>query len=291
MLINEVQFVHFVFELFQPEQDRSDENSWPWVLSVMERETHHFFLLQLLLGHLHFIDEQIHHFNWFLFYANLNRVSLRQVVKSLQHINSLLYCCHLFERVVNHILIHYIQLFDSSLKAIVFIMPVRGFHIQDFLFFAGSKFVNQFPKGSFYFQKDSNNFRSFCPTEFWNLSIFPFEGKLKLPLTNFNQLRASLNERFNWGEDRIGREFPFSLGCFVNNFNVSIINLSPSFSTFDGIIEISDAFLDISIQHIWDIDLGFASLNNFVGDFMKQPGNSFTWVIVLGVVPDHSDSH
>jgi hypothetical protein len=97
-----------------------------------------------------------------------------------------------------------------------------------------------------------------------------------LALTNFDQFRTSLNECFDRSKDGIGTKIPFFPWFFVDNFNDSVINLSPPFSALNGVVEILHAILNISIEHIIDVDFCLASLDDLVGNFAQKARNSFT---------------
>ncbi len=91
-----------------------------------------------------------------------------------------------------------------------------------------------------------------------------------MTLTNLNQFRASLNEGFDRGKDRIGAEIPLFTRFFVDDLNNSVVNFSPLFPALNGVIKVLHAVLNITIEHVIDVDFGLASLNDLVGNFAEQ---------------------
>lgn len=169
-------------------------------------------------------------------------------------------------------------------------MPIGSLYIQNFVFLVSLELINKFDERSFDLEKYAYNLWGSGSSELRKLVVSAFQSELKLSLANFNQFWTSLDKGFNWCEDWVGTELPFSIFCTINDFNELIINLSPFFSAFDGIIKVFNAFLNISVKHIINIDIGLTSLNDLVRDFIKKSWNSFIWLVELGMMPDHSYS-
>ena len=90
----------------------------------MERDVGVSLVFDLLLGELYLSDEEVHNLDGFLLDTGLDAVSLCKVIEGLEHVHSLFDSCDLLEGKVNHVLIHDIQLFHSSLEGIVLFVPV-----------------------------------------------------------------------------------------------------------------------------------------------------------------------
>lgn len=86
-------------------------------------------LLVLVFGGLHLTHKQVEDLRRLLPHADLDALPLGQVVKSLQHFNSLLDSGHLLEGVLDDVLVHDIQLLHASLEGVVFIVPSGCFDV------------------------------------------------------------------------------------------------------------------------------------------------------------------
>lgn len=117
---------------------------------MMKRYIWILLVFYFLFGGLYLGNEKIHNFDSLFLDTSLDTISFGQVVKCFKHIDPLLDSCDLFEGEVNHILIHDVQLLDSSLKSIVLFMPIRRLHVQYFILLVALKFINQLHKCSLY---------------------------------------------------------------------------------------------------------------------------------------------
>ena len=87
---------------------------------------------------------------------------------------------------------------------------------------------------------------------------------MKLALANLNQFGTSLHKGFDGCEDRIGDEVPLPGISGVDYISKSIINLPPSLPALNGIVQIFNTLLDVSIKHVVNVDLGLASLDYLI---------------------------
>lgn len=91
---------------------------------MMERDVGISLIFDLLFGELYLGDEEVHDFDGFLLDAGLDAVSLGKVIESLEHVDSLLDSCDLFEGKINDVLVHDVQLFHSCFEGIVLFVPI-----------------------------------------------------------------------------------------------------------------------------------------------------------------------
>ncbi len=236
VVINKVEFVDLIFELFKSKYDWPNQDGSTRVLSMMQGNVRILFIFNFLLGILNFRDKQVHNLNSFLFDTCLDAISFCQVIEGFEHVNSLLDSGYLLEGEINDVLIHHIQLFNSSFEGIVLLVPIGSLDIQYLILLVRFKLVNQLNERPFDLKEDPHYLWGSGPSKFRKLVISSFQSKLKLALANFNQLRASLDESFNRCEYWVSTELPFSFLCTIDDLNKLIIDLSPFFTTLDSII-------------------------------------------------------
>ena len=119
--------------------------------------------------------------------------------------------------------------------------------------------------------------------------VSSFESKLKLSLAYLNELGAPLDECLNRSKDRVRAKIPLPAFSFIDDLKKFIIDFSPSFTALDGILQIFNAFLYITIEHVIDVDVGFAPLDYLIWNFIQKSWNSLVRLIVFRMMPDHSD--
>jgi hypothetical protein len=92
-------------------------------------------------------------------------------------------------------------------------------------------------------------------------------GKLKLSLANLFQVFASLDEGLIFSEDAL-INVPAILGRFGDDTLLDLCaDFLPLFAAVDALIQVTNAFFDITSEHILAINLVAASLVDLVADF------------------------
>jgi hypothetical protein len=119
------------------------------------------------------------------------------------------------------------------------------------------------------------------------LVVPALEGELQLSLADFDEFGAPLHEGLDGGKDGVGDEGPLAFFSGVDDVGEAIIDLSPSFSALDGVVEILDALFNVSVEHVVDVDLGLAALDYLVRDLVQQVRDAVVGVVELRMVPDH----
>ena len=69
-----------------------------------------------------------------------------------------------------------------------------------------------------------------------------------------------------------------------------LVDLLPLLAAVDGLFQVLHALLDVPLQHVLDVDLLLAPLDDLVADLVEQPLDPLVGVVVLGLLPDHPDS-
>jgi hypothetical protein len=169
-------------------------------------------------------------------------------------------------------------------------VPVGGLYIQDLVFLVSLELVDQLHKWSLNLLQYPHNLGSSWPSEFRELVISSFQCELELSLAYLNKLGASLDKGLYRSKDRIGTELPFSRLSSIDNIHKLIVDFPPLLTALNSIIQILYAFLHITVQHVINIYIGFASLDNLVGNFIEKTWDSFIWFVEFGMVPNHPDS-
>ena len=99
------------------------------------------------------------------------------------------------------------------------------------------------------------------------LTAFP--GELDLAFANLLEFLAPLDEGIQLGEDAVDTEIPLPIaGLLLDNADSHIVDLAPLFPALDTVLQVGDALLDISVEHVLDVDLALAPFDYFVGDLL-----------------------
>lgn len=85
-----------------------------------------------------------------------------------------------------------------------------------------------------------------------------------------------MNESFHLREDGVMVEVPSSFrgvfpAFFIDKCRSSFVDFLPLFPAFNRILKISDALFHVAIEHIGDIYLRLASLDDLIGYLMQEP--------------------
>ena len=289
LIVDEVELVDLVLELLEPENNGADEDGAPRVFAVMEGDVGVALVLDLLLGGLNLCDEEVHDLEGLLLDAGLDAIALGEVVEGFEHVDALLDGGDLLEGEVDYVLVHHVQLLNPRLECVVLLMPVRGLHVQDLLLLVRLELLYQLHERPLYLLQDPHYLRSPSPPKLRQLIIPALQGKLQLPLADLDQLRAPLHEGLHRGENRVGHEAPLAGLGGADYVGKLVIDLPPPLAAVDCVVKVLDALLHIAVEHVVDVYLGLAALDDLVGNLVEEVGDPVVGVVEARVVPDHAN--
>lgn len=109
-------------------------------------------------------------------------------------------------------------------------------------------------------------------TKDWHLLVLTLAGELELTLADLHELSASLNEGLILGEDGlILIKVPSWLGgVLFDHFLVVGANILPLHAAVNRLLEVIHALLDLVSEHVFDVDLLSASVDDLIGDLDKK---------------------
>jgi hypothetical protein len=106
---------------------------------------------------------------------------------------------------------------------------------------------------------------------------------------------ATLLEGVDLGEDAVLLEGPLLFlivsGIFVDDLLEVFEDVEPFVTEVDRVVELLHAELDVTIEHVFDVDVADATLDDLVTDFLEQIADLFVVLIVQASIPYHSHSH
>jgi hypothetical protein len=125
-----------------------------------------------------------------------------------------------------------------------------------------------------------------------HLLVLALASKLELALANLHELFAPLNESLILSKDGlILIKVPSWLrGVLLNHFLMMQANDFPLLTALNGLLEVSHALLDLVTEHVFDVDLLPAPIDDLVGDLNKKRLHSLLLVVMLRKLPDDSDA-
>ena len=170
----------------------------------------------------------------------------------------------------NIIVVSCSKIFHCLFEVSIIILPFLCVNIKTSLWLITFNFFEILIELEFYFFEIDYNFRSFKTSKYWNFRIFAFSCKLELGNTNFVKITTSLFESIDFSKNKrvIFNPFSFfiSTRSFLDNFEKYQINPSPICTTFDRVLKLLHAVFYISFEHIFYIDIGNTSFNDFITD-------------------------
>lgn len=116
--------------------------------------------------------------------------------------------------------------------------------------------------------------------------------KLKLSLADVNEITASLNKRIIFCKDcliSIKSPFVFFGGVILDHLLTVLAYSSPLFAAIDTLLQISHALINITIKHIFLVNLSPASSNDLIADLGEQTLHSIDCAVMFTQLPNYTN--
>jgi hypothetical protein len=122
--------------------------------------------------------------------------------------------------------------------------------------------------------------------------VLTLTGELELSLADLHELSASLDEGFVLSEDGlIIVESPVRSGTvLLDHLLVMHTDRLPFLAAINRFLEVSHALLNLITEHVFDIDLLSATVDDLIRDLNQKRLHSFFSVVMGRELPDNSDT-
>jgi hypothetical protein len=221
-----------------------------------------------------------------------NEWSLGKSIEVLKEFDSILDSGDVLESKSDDVLEVHLEVLNVLLEELsIIIMPLSLFNIKDFI--GQSLDIGKVRlEGLLQFQDVVGVLLSESTTKDGHLLVLTLSGELKLSLTDLHEFSASLDESFILSEDGlIIVKSPVRSGTvLLDHLLVMHTNGLPLFTAVNGFLEVSHAFLNFVTEHVLDLDLLSATVDDLIRDLDQEGFHSFFGVVMSGEFPDYSDA-
>ena len=186
VVLHEGQAVDVLLHLLDAVDQAAHPDGGSRVLAVVHRDEEHLLLVvELGLGLVELLDEEVHDGLGLVLDGGSDGVPLGQVVEGLQHLDAELHGRDRLEGRVDDLLVHDVQLFHLVLEGVELLVPLGGLHVEYLVLVGPLDLVDVLEEDVLDFFQDVDDLGALGASELGDLDVVSFPGELQLTFADF----------------------------------------------------------------------------------------------------------